>query len=167
MNAVTKIREVLSPNLRTSGLLIENLLLVPSAGSKPEAIAQLERRLPRRISQAHRAILLSWNGIDLDVIRILGVPPTEEGIRSIDDCQQFVGELRNCQGAVAFASDSNGFVYFELADGSVHSWDHDGGRITRMAESIDRFIQHVVFGPGGGEFGGPEWLRDLQACGLA
>lgn len=167
MNAAAKIREVLDPRVRQSRLLTESLTVVPSAGTAPELMARFDRQLPRPMSRAHRAILSVWNGIDLDVIRILGVPPTEKGIRPITDCQGLIPAEPRYAGAIAFASDPSGYVYFELPDGSVHSWDHDGGDTEQIASSIDEFICHIVFGARGAEFAGEKWLHALQACGLA
>jgi hypothetical protein len=167
MSAVSKIREVLDPRVRTSRLLIESLTVVPSAGATPKLLARFDRELARPLSEAHRAVLSVWNGINLDVIRILGVPPTEKGIPPITDCQGLIPAGPRYAGAIVFASDPSGFIYFELPDGSVHSWDHDGGNTELIASTIDDFIGHVVFGARGAEFAGEKWLHDLQAPGLA
>jgi hypothetical protein len=167
MRAVLKIREVLEPRVRKSRLLIESMTVVPSAGATPELLARFDRELPRPLSDSHRALLSVWNGIDLDVLRILGVPPTEKGIRPITDCQGFIPAEPGFAGAIAFASDPSGYVYFELPDGSVYSWDHDGGNTTRIASTVDDFIENVVFGARGAEFAGEKWLHELQARGLA
>lgn len=167
MNAVSKIREVLNPKVLKSRLLIENLIAVPSAGATPPLLARFDRELPRPLSEMHRAVLSVWNGIDLDVIRILGVPPAENGIATITDCQRFVPVEPRYASAIAFASDPSGYIYFELPDGSVHSWDHDGGDTQQIASTIDDFICHVVFGARGEEFGGKQWFQELQLCGLA
>jgi len=167
MNTVSKIREILNPKVLKSGLLMESLIAVPSAGATPPLLARFDRELPRPLSDMHRAVLSVWNGIDLDVIRILGIPPTENGIPTITDCQGLIPIGSSYTGGIAFASDPSGFVYFELPDGSVHLWDHDGGDTEQIASTIDDFIVHVVFGARGEEFGGEEWLQELQLCGLA
>jgi hypothetical protein len=167
MNAVSKIREILNPDVLKSHLLIESLIAVPLAGATPPLFARFDRELPRPLSDMHRAVLSVWNGIDLDVIRILGVPPTENGIATIRDCQGLIPVEPRYAGAIAFASDPSGYIYFELPDGSVHSWDHDGGSTQQIASTIDDFISHVVFGARGEEFGGERWLQELQLCGLA
>ena len=167
MTAVTKIRELLSPSVHASGLLSHELTHVPSMGVTAEHLAREERALPRPLSESHRALLSVWNGIDLDVIRIFGIPPVERGIRPITQWQRFVPEDPKFAGAIAFACDPAGFLYVELPDGSVHSSDHDGGDTQQIASSIDEFIEEVVFGQRATEFGGEEWFKELRALGLA
>ena len=167
MNAVSKIREILNPEVLKSRLLIESLIAIPSAGATLALLARFDRELPRPLSEMHRAVLSVWNGIDLDVIRILGIPPTENGIATITNCQGLIPVEPRYAGAIAFASDPSGYIYFELPDGSVHSWDHDGGDTQQIASTIDDFISHVVFGVRGKEFAGEQWLHELQLCGLA
>jgi hypothetical protein len=166
MTAVSKIRELLSPRVRASGLLIRDLIHVPSVGVTPEHLASVEPALPRPLSESHRAILSVWNGIDLDVIRILGIPPVERGILPITKWQGFVPDGPEFSNAIAFACDPAGFLYVELPDGSVHSSDHDGGGAKRIASSIDEFIEDVIFGKRATEFAGDEWLQELRALGL-
>jgi len=166
MTAVSKIRELLSPRVRQSDLLSENLTVVPSRGATLESLSRLEQELPRPLSESHRALLSLWNGLDLDVVRILGVPPVEDGITPITACQGSASEDPLLAASVAFASDPSGFVYFELPDGRVYEWDHDGGDTRIVASNIDEFIDHLVFGGRAAEFAGEEWLVELRALGL-
>jgi hypothetical protein len=164
MTAITKIDRLLTPSVFGAGLISKDLSTIPSAGASLEAIRRLELQLPRQLSAQHRELLQAWNGLDLDVVRIHGVPPVERGIRDVLKLQQFVPEGA---GNIAFGSDPSGFVYFEGADGTVWSWDHDGGAVTQLASCVDVFIDEVVFGGRGDSFAGKEWLDQLRVLGLA
>ncbi|MBO9880699.1 SMI1/KNR4 family protein [Xanthomonas sp. D-109] len=150
MDAISTIEQVLR-----SGLLSENLVFAPSAGVLPAQLSALEIILPRSISPQHRALLARWNGIDLDVIRVLGTGNIEGQLPRIEDNQALSTETGHA-GAIAIANDPSGFVYFELPDGSVIAWDHDGGGTTFMASDINDFFGQTVFGSRGAEFFGEE-----------
>ena len=92
-----------------------------------------------------------------------GVPPVAKGIRNLLECQGLVAEG---EGNIAFGSDPSGFLYVESGNGSVLSWDHDGGEIEVEASCIDEFIDEIVFGARGDSFMGEEWLNRLRTLGL-
>jgi hypothetical protein len=163
MTAVSKIQRLLTPSVRAARLISQHLSAIPATGASAEALRSAESKLQRTLSAQHRDLLLTWNGLDLDVIRIFGVPPLTQGIKNLLEWQELVPEGK---GNIAFGGDASGFLYFESLDGSVLSWDHDGGEIKVMASCINEFIDEVVFGSRGDSFMGEEWLSRLRALGL-
>lgn len=163
MTAVSKIERLLAPSVRAPRLISNHLSTVPETGASAEALRSVESKLQRPLSAQHRALLLTWNGLDLDVIRIFGVPPVTQGIKDLLEWQELVPAGK---GNIAFGDDPSGFLYFESLDGFVLAWDHDGGEIKVMASCINEFIDEVVFGARGDSFMGEEWLSRLQTLGL-
>lgn len=127
-------------------------------------ISELESTLPRELSESHRRLLLTWNGLDLDVVRFFAAPPASEGITPLPDAQTLIPSkhLR----WIAVASDRAGFVYAEDEHGSISSIDHDGGSETQVAPCLDEFITRYVFGDRAYEFGGTSWRDELASCGV-
>ena len=166
MSAVSKIQSLLTEEILASGLFARTMIQVPVAGATDKAIEDLERALPRSVSAAHRAILCRWNGLDLDVVRILGVPPVEPGFKTILDFQPLIESDTRLSTGVVFATDPSGFLYIEKSDGSIYSVDHDGGEITFCASTVDEFFDVLVFGNRSSEFLGHQWLYTLQRLGI-
>jgi hypothetical protein len=146
MSADVTIQKVLATNLLTSDLVV-----VPDVGATNEQLSALASR-GIHPSPALERVLRRWDGIDLDVIRIHDV------MRIMQN---------EAEGYCLFGSDPSGFLYLEASDGSVVSFDTDGGGVTALAASFDEFIDDVVFGNRGAEFAGEEWLSELAAVGLA
>ncbi|MFZ3320756.1 MAG: SMI1/KNR4 family protein [Usitatibacter sp.] len=164
MTAVSKIQRLLTPPVRAARLISQDLSTIPAAGASAEALRSLESKLQRPLSAQHRDLLMTWNGLDLDVIRIFGVPPVVKGIYDLLEWQELVPEG---EGNIAFGGDPSGFLYFESKSGSVLSSDHDGGETKVVASCINEFIDEVVFGARGDSFLGEEWLNELRALGLS
>lgn len=158
MRAVETIRKVLD-----CGLLEPTLVRVASRGAVDRQVVACETAMGCSISPELRTILFTWNGLDLDVIRLFGAPPLEEGLQSLGSVKPPAG----LAGGVAIGSDPSGFVYFEATDRSVWSWDHDGGRVERLADGVDDFLGSVVFGSGAAHFLGDDWLTELRRRHLA
>jgi hypothetical protein len=163
MSAILKIRRLLEPDVRTSRLLDPELTVIPTSGASSEAIQAVETVLPRPLSTGHRELLLTWNGLNLDVLRVFGVPPTAPGILDLLSFQQLVPPGR---GYIAIGNDPSGFLYFEHPSGLVSSFDHDGGTVSAVAVSVHDFIDNFVFGQGADRFLGREWLEELRALRL-
>jgi hypothetical protein len=163
MTAVGKIQRLLTPSVRAARLISPELSTIPAAGASAEGLRRLESKLKRPLSAQHRDLLLTWNGLDLDVIRIFGVPPVVQGINDLLEWQELVPEG---EGNIAFGGDPSGFLYFENRNGTILSWDHDGGGIEVRAPCINEFIDEVVFGARGESFMGEEWLNRLRTFGL-
>ena len=164
MSAVTKIRRLLAPEMLAKRLISASLSVIPSNGVQEAGLRRLESQLPRALSMQHRALLSTWNGLNLDVIRIFGVEPVADRIPELIENQTLVPEG---SGNIAFGSDPSGFLYFEDAAGSVLSFDHDGGEVKLVASCIDEFIDDIVFGPRADSFMGEDWLIELRGAGLA
>ena len=131
-----------------SGLLAPDLTRIPSQGASSEQIASYE--IPQDLQT-----LLRWrNGIDLEVVRIHGIPPLEQQlppIESVPDSEQLV-----------IASDPAGFQYRLGKHDQIVLWDHDGGSTKQVASNISDFLMQYVFGSRSSEFGGEEWLREVN-----
>ena len=158
MTSIQRLSDVLR-----SGLLEPALTQVASNGASHAQIEAFEHAANRTLSAAHRTILLTWNGLDLDVLRLAGIPPVESGLTSLHDLANIAPLLAD---DLPFGSDPCGFIYFERQDLSVWSWDHDGGSLKPLGSDIDDFICRIVFGSGAAAFGGSDWLDDLHRHGV-
>lgn len=161
MRSLATIKILVSEPVVSSGLLISTV--VPSAATATQ-ISQFESTLPRKLSVSHRQLLLTWNGLDLDVVRFFAAPPAVDGITSIPDAQVLVPSKH--PRWIAVASDPAGFLYAEDEQGAVWSIDHDGGSEAQVASCLDEFIAEYVFGSRADEFGGASWRNELVACGI-
>ena len=162
MTAVEKIRLVLA-----SDLLNPSLVAVPAHGATDEQIDACERQLGSALPHPHREFLRAWNGIDLEILRLAGVPPVELGLQSLLDIRRLLAGVPELASAVPLGSDPTGFVFATMPDGSVCSWDHDGGAVQQLAKCLDDFVCHCVFGAESSAFMGEDWLSSLRARGLA
>ena len=162
MNATEAISRLVSEPVRSSGLFSDATLVVPTTGASESQLRGVYAQVGRALSKSHASVLASWNGLDLEVIRLFGVPPVPSGIRSLTAWSAVPAP----SGWLAFGSDPAGFLYFEDPEGTVHSFDHDGGTWTRIAPSLDAFISEIVFGPAAATFGGEKWLEALRNSGV-
>ncbi|MEI2724044.1 MAG: SMI1/KNR4 family protein [Verrucomicrobiota bacterium] len=163
MQGIDTIKRILSEPVISSGLLVRDLVAArPPATS--DGVATLEQRLPRRLSEFHRQLLLTWNGLDLDVVRFFGASPVRDDGTSLLDAQSLVPAGH--PDWVALASDPAGFLYVEDEHGVIWSIDHDGGEVARAASSLDEFICSYIFGTRAAEFGGDSWRDDLVTYGV-
>jgi hypothetical protein len=153
---VTKVENVLQ-----SDLLLKGLVVVPSAGASPASIQAEESAIEESLSSAFRHLLSRWNGLDLEVIRLFGCAGgvTEQLRRT-----QLPALIK--QGYICIGSDPSGFRYCENREGHVFSFDTDGGRIKKLANSFDDFIERLVFGRDGEKFSGQDWADELRRAGL-
>ena len=163
MTATEKLRLILSPTVMESGLLIKDMTFIPEQGATAESIAELEAALPRPLLPEHRELLTTWNGLSLDVVKILAATDNQERIQSILSAQDWVPAEN---GNVAFAIDPSGFLYFQSTNGQVWSSDHDGGEITLLASCINAFVSDYLSGAQADRFMGEAWLAKLQQLGL-
>jgi hypothetical protein len=162
VNATETIARLLSEPVRSSGLFSESLLVVPASGATQAQLHDVTVQLGRPLSAQHARLLSSWNGLDLDVIRLFGAAPAPNGILPLSK----TSIAHAPSGWLAFGSDPAGYVYFEDPSGAIHSFDHDGGHWTRVAPNLDAFITELVFGPKAALFAGEEWLATLRQCGV-
>ncbi|MAT68609.1 MAG: hypothetical protein CMJ58_03720 [Planctomycetaceae bacterium] len=135
-----------------SGLLQPAFVELADCGAQDADFASAPP-LPEELRQ-----LLSWrNGLNLDEIRLYGLG--RPAGRRIEQMKI------NAEGeAILFASDPAGFQYLLRADGSVISFDHDGGKVITVAESIEDFLRNYVFGARAAEFGGEEWANEVRTA---
>jgi hypothetical protein len=158
MHCLETLKRVLSEPVMSSGLLTRELVVVSSPATATQ-LSALESALPRPLSALHRELLLSWNGLDLDVVRFFGAPPVQSDIVPLPEGQALIPAAH--PGWVAIGSDPAGFLYAEDDSGAVWSVDHDGGAELRLASSLDEFIGSYIFGQRAAEFGGASWREDL------
>lgn len=163
MRSLDIIRRIVSEPLVSSGLLIREFIIVSPPATQIQVVA-LEGALPRKLSESHRRLLLTWNGLNLEVVRLLGAPPVWEGVDPIPKWQKLIPPRHSLW--IAIGTDPAGFLYAEDEDGSVWSIDHDGGAETRLAFSLDEFIGVYIFGTRAAEFGGDSWRDDLVTYGV-
>jgi hypothetical protein len=164
-SAVETIDLVLSPRHRSATLLKWSLVTVPTSAATAAQILAAEAEIGHAFSEAYRAILNRWNGLDLDVIHFYGLPSVEEGVRDFTYAQRLLADDHPAWTAVA--GDPAGFLYAELPNGEIVSIDHDGGQESLEACSFDEFVSELLFGARGAGFLGGEWLEELGAIGLA
>lgn len=149
--------------LLRSGVLNQSLIAVPPEPASPDGIDKLEYKLGTSLSQALRNLLVRWNGIDIDVLRIHGVNGDEVPY-PIEPALNFDPKLE--RNAIVVASDPSGFLYIEHADGKISSYDTDGGRLDVVARDFDDFLCRFVLGADSADFAGDDWERDLRKAGV-
>jgi len=158
MTAVETVVRVLE-----SKVLRSSLIYIPDRGATDLEIAALSKHLPRPLSDAHRALLQRWNGINLDVIRVYAASAQTE-LRSLRDTQ--AGPFADVKGALVFGDDPSGFVYAEALTGQVICFDSSSGDIKIIAAGLDALFAKLVFGEDAATFGGDEWVEELKRAGL-
>ncbi len=162
MKFIERIKEVVG-----SELLLKDLMSIPSIGVNDEMISKEEEMLPRSLSNNHRLLLKTWNGIDLDRVRVYGIGETEEFIKPLgkeyEAWKEIVDEVAAKMGGkvVLFADDPAGFMYFELESGPIIQLDTDGGSMTKVAEDMSDFFLNYLFGERANEYSGDDWLQEL------
>lgn len=159
MRAIPVIERVVA-----SGILIPELVVIPSGGATIEELATDASTLGRELSESHTALLRRWNGLNLDVIRLYGCGSCPARTGQLVRMQLGPGTIAN--GSVAFGSDPAGFVYVETVKGQIQQLDSDGGAISALAEGLDDFLCRVVFGKDAAAWGGDEWFQELRDAGL-
>jgi hypothetical protein len=159
MSSVTIIEKAIK-----SGVLVEGLTVIPSAGAANVEIAQEEALLPRPLSDQHKGLLKRWNAMNIDILRIYGCVNVHEELRRLSEAQ--MNMFTDVDNPIVFGDDPAGFIYAESADGSVHSVQVSTGEVKRLADSIDDFFERLVFGKDAKEFGGEDWEEELIDAGL-
>jgi hypothetical protein len=158
-SVVERIRQLLE-----SGVLCAELTRVPDRGATAEEIAETEERVGRALPDPLRHLLSIWNGIDIEILRICGCGNEGRGLATIETAQRFWPE--SPEGALVIGSDPAGFLYLELQDGRITSYDTDGGEVKTLAADFDDFICRLVLGPDAAEFAGEDWASDLKQAGF-
>jgi hypothetical protein len=154
--AVQTIRCVLA-----AGVLMPELVCVAKRGATPEEIEEEERLLPRPLSRQHRAVLETWNGLDLEVIRLYGC----HGGECVDRLSDRQDPRPEGDGILAIGSSPEGTVYAEALEGGiVLALDVRTGRTLDIATSLDDFFGRCVFGPDAASFAGEDWASELRAA---
>ncbi|MFI0416533.1 MAG: SMI1/KNR4 family protein [Candidatus Thiodiazotropha sp.] len=159
MNAVAKIEQALR-----SGVLIEDLIVVPQSGATDGMIASEEKKLSRSLSSQHKKLLKRWNGMNIDVIRLYGCGPVVDEIDALFNRQS--GVLSEQKGNVVFGDDPAGYMYAEADDGSILSVDTASGEVKKLANDIDDFFSRLVFGVDAKDFAGDDWKQELVDSGM-
>jgi hypothetical protein len=159
MSSVTIIEKAIQ-----SGVLIESLIVIPTKGATGAQIAEEESVLPRKLSESHVKILMHWNGINMDVIRLYGCADIHEELRRLSDAQ--IGMFPGVEGCVVFGDDPAGFIYAEGGDGSIYSAQVSSGEVRKLAYNLDDFFERLVFGQDAKDFGGADWEEELLGVGL-
>lgn len=159
MSAVSKIQSVLKTNL-----LMPELLHVPARGATDDELRREEDLLGRPFCADLVALLRTWNGLNLEVIRIFGCNATNERVARFSQYQNLVGERG--EDEIAIGSDHSGFIYLQARDGRILTLDTDGGGIEHTAADLDDLIERVIFGPDAATFAGPDWLAELHTAGI-
>lgn len=159
MNAVSKIERVID-----SGILIEELTVIPVSGATDEMILGEEKKLPRSLSAQHKDILRRWNGINMDIVRLYGCGAVENELSRLSDRQ--TGVLSEIEGNIVFGDDPAGYMYAEANDGRILSVDTSSSEIKEVADNMDKFFTELVFGVSAKEFAGEEWQQELINAGL-
>ena len=134
---------------------------MPLEGAPEEAIAAEEAAVGRNFSFPYRDLLLRWNGINLEILRVFGCGATVKSqVRKMQ-----IPSLR-LKGLICIGSDPAGFLFCEDEHGAIFCYDTDGGRISDLAKDLDDFIDRLVFGPDAQLFAGAEWAQAIRNEGL-
>jgi hypothetical protein len=133
-----------------SPLLTPDLVCVPDRGATDAELASV---FNAQQDSSLMTLLRRWNGLDLDVIRIHGVGITSDGLPCVASTPH----------GHAVASDPSGFQYIRLPDGTISSFDHDGGSLTSVANDFDDFLRNYVFGNRSAAFCGDEWAAEVAS----
>lgn len=157
MGPISKITKVLSSSLLTS-----SLVFVPEMGASEEELITEETLLGKLLIPDLRSLLKTWNGIDLEVLRIYGVGPQIKRPGRILDEQKNNSQING----VIFGSDPSGFVYFFDELGEIYQLDTDGGNIELLTPNFNDFLSNYVFGKDSNKFMGNDWSNSLMALGL-
>ena len=147
-----------------SGLIKRGLMHIPGRGATKQELEALSRKLVRPLSDAHSTLLMRWNGINLDVVRIYAVTPVPGELRGLEEVQ--AGPLTEIRGAIVFGDDPSGFVYAESLDGTIISLDSSFGTVSVVAEDLDSFFGRLVFGIDAAKFAGDDWFDEVKQAGL-
>jgi hypothetical protein len=148
-----------------SGVLSDGLVDISANGATSGELAQLETLVGRPLCEDHRALLLRWNGADLDVVRILPVASTSDR-ESIVSAFTYIHFPPRVSKPIPLASDPAGFVYYETESGEVWVWDHDGGSNELVATDVREFFTELVFGRRASEFIDQQWHEELVQAGI-
>jgi hypothetical protein len=159
MSAVPTIETIVGTRL-----LVPELTIIPPRGATDDEIQEEEEKLGRSFCPDHAAVLRRWNGIALEVIRLFGCGEAHREIGRMSELQ--ITRDFGVDGAIAVGSDASGFVYLQSRDGRVFEFDTDGGKLEKLADSLDDFIDRLVFGADAATFGGDDWLQELREVGL-
>lgn len=161
---IDKIKKVMQANI-----LSKDLSDIPKNGATLNMIKEEEQSLPRPLSEQHIAFLKEWNGANLDFLRVLGVHPVEnefleELAKENKEWEDIVTEVGH--GAIYFANDISGFMYFELSDGTITQYDTDGSNDEKLATDMNDFFDNYIFGARAAEYAEQEWLEELKEAGV-
>lgn len=148
---VEKIRRVLNSNI-----LLHGLYCVPTKGATSRDIQITEKGFPFELSPEYKNFLQHWNGMNLDVVKLYGCVNTEDDIPLIAFFKPY--------DLIIIASDPAGFSYGQNKKGEIFSIDSDGGEIQKIASSFTDFITEYLFGDRAVEFGGEEWVQELESA---
>ena len=159
MSSVTIIEKAIR-----SGVLIEGLTVIPDNGATDIEIAQEESKLPRRLSEQHKALLRRWNGMNMDVMRLYGCINVHPELRQLSDAQTDM--FSGVSNYIVFGDDPSGFMYAENGGGVIYSVQVSTGDVKELANSLDDFFERLVFGKDAKEFGGIDWEEELRDAGL-
>lgn len=159
MSAVTIIEKAIS-----SGVLLEDMMVVPRIGSSDSDIKQEEKGLPRPLSKSHISFLKKWNGINLDVVRLYGCGNVHEELKRLSSSQS--GVLSELEACIVFGDDPAGFMYAEKDNGSILSVQTSNSEIKEIAQNMDDFFERLVFGKDAKEFAGEDWEEELTDAGM-
>ena len=142
---------------------------IPSKGATLAMITDEEDKLPRPLSTYHKNFLNTWNGANLDFIRVYGVHEVENTFlkelgAEHQEWQEIIDEVANKveKKVILFADDISGFMYFELENGSILELDTDGGDTEIISKDMSDFFLNYLFGERANEYSGDDWLQELK-----
>ena len=158
MRAIRKIQQVIA-----SGILHEDLMILPTRGATVEEITEEEELIGRPLSAQHTGLLEEWNGIGLEVLRLFGCGTDTGEIGRLVDCFAIDSIDR---GVIVIGSDSSGFAYLEDRTGAIYSLETSEQRLNFLASDLESFICEVVFGSRAERFAGKDWKDELREFGL-
>ncbi|WP_428001387.1 hypothetical protein [Acidovorax sp.] len=153
MTAVRTIDKIIQ-----SGILNRDLSEIPKNGADFTQLAELDNGLPRAISKMHKQILVAWDGLNLEIIRIYGAGLSVASVKRLIESQRYAVT----EDMIVFADDPAGFIFMEGGDGSVYSLDSKTSNFERIAFNLEEFFADKVFGKDAEEFMGDYWFGRLK-----
>jgi hypothetical protein len=167
MSAISTIEKVLAT--LAAGPLEPAMVEVPKRGATDAELRAERPKLGRDLSAAHRQLLEKWNGLNLDMLRVLGVGAVEGSIRPLGRRQSLI--QKEHADWIVFADNPAGFVYAEDSAGRIHSidtqsWKSAAESIKPIASDLDDFFERYVFGRDSDQFCADDWKEKLHAAGV-
>jgi hypothetical protein len=145
-----------------SKIEVDDAIYLSPNSAPVSGIFELERSFNRILSPSHRRFLGIWDGIKiLPHITILSVCDTN--ILRLNDWNS--SSMRDVlrPGWLIVATGFEGYQFIECEDGTIISYDTDGGEMDNISEDFKNFVVDYVFGKMFIQEYGDKWMSIRHA----